>query len=64
MTMWLKIVRTTGMVGVGIFFITLPYRLPTPMDWAGTVALVVPGMMFLYVEAYLWWRHFHASKSR
>ncbi len=60
----LRIVRTSCMVSIGIFFISLPFRLPAPTGWAVAVALIVPGAIIIYVEAYLWWRLVHASLNR
>ncbi len=49
---------------VGLFFLTLPFILPDRNNrkWIGNSVLIVPGMMILYVEGWLWyhrWKHRH-----
>jgi hypothetical protein len=45
------------MVTVGLFFLTLPFRLPDRniRNWVGNLVLVIPGLMILYVEGWLWY---------
>ena len=62
----LSILRTVFMVAIGLFFLTLPFRLPDNNigNWIGNSVLVIPGLMILYVEGWLWYHRWKLYSRR
>jgi len=60
----IQIARSLLMGSVGIFFVSIPLRVPAPIGWAESLLPVVFGVMVLYVEAYSWRQLFRAAHNQ
>ncbi len=56
--------RTLLMGTIGIFFVSIPFKVPQTSGWFETIFPVLLGAMILYVEVYSWRRLLHDVRSR
>ena len=61
MKLLLRIARMLFMLSVGVFLLTVPFRLPGPVEWSRAAPLIGVGAITLYVEAYLVWRQLRGA---